>query len=695
MRKKEKMKVQKKKSKKIIPIKFKMIGVFIPVLLFSLFILGYISFSTSEKIISDELDKNMTNLLKEEKQEIQIILQKHQKIAESLSEIVKASTEELNEDFYKNVLLGLISRNDETFGGGIWFEPYKYKKDVENFAAFAFKSNGAIIYTDEYANNDFRDKEWYKLAKNSNKNIEWSTPYYDKIAKTYMVTSSSPIYDENNNFIGTTTADIDLSTIQERIKNLQIGENGKSFLIDKDGLFIATQYEEKIMNTNIKNDPNSSLAAIAETILSNREGKINFEDDFGVENMYYASIPDTGWIIAIYVPKADVYASVTSLRGIVIMVILISLIISIFLTIFFARYIEKRLKKVNNFAKKIAMGDLTEDFNIESNDEFGEMKKYLNSMAANLRAIIELIKVNSQDISSAANELSATVEELVSNSTIINQSIENIAEDIEGFSAVTQEITASIQEVDESMNELSSRALEGSNNANNAKERAVKAQENSRNIRVRTEELYYQKEENMKRVIDESSIIDNIGVMADTIAAISEQTNLLALNAAIEAARAGEHGKGFSVVAEEVRKLAEESSKAVSEIQKTIELVKEVFNKSINTGNDIISFMKEDIRKNYYEYEETGSQYYKDSDFVSNMTEEIAAMSEEVTATVGQVSQAMQKIAESVQEDTEKANSIKVSINETTMAIEEVAQAAQNQAELAEKLMKMVDKFKL
>ena len=244
------------------------------------------------------------------------------------------------------------------------------------------------------------------------------------------------------------------------------------------------------------------------------------------------------------------------------------------------------------------------------------------------------------------------------------------------------------------MNVLSSKSLEGSA-INKAKERALKAQENSKTARKIARDLYNQKEENMENVVEESVIIDKVGVMADTIASIADQTNLLALNAAIEAARAGEQGKGFSVVADEVRKLAEESSNAVLEIQKTIESVKEVFNKSIATGNDILKYINVDISTSYEEYEETGNQYYSDSDFVSNMTEEIAAMSEEVTATVAQVAEAMQHMAEAAQKESDKACSVKVSVNENTMAIEQVAQAAQSQAELAQQLMKMIDDFKL
>ena len=160
--------------------------------------------------------------------------------------------------------------------------------------------------------------------------------------------------------------------------------------------------------------------------------------------------------------------------------------------------------------------------------------------------------------------------------------------------------------------------------------------------------------------------------MADTIASISEQTNLLALNAAIEAARAGEQGKGFAVVAEEVKKLAEQSSEAVKSIQETIIEVQGAFKNSFDTGSDILEFINKDVDPQFEAYEKTGNQYYDDSEFVTNMSEEIASMSEEVTATINQVSEAVQNTAETSQKSSENAETIKDSINETTKAIEQL-----------------------
>ena len=680
---------------KINNIKSKMILLLVPVMLISMGLLGYISFLSSEKIINSELEKNMNSILNEKSEEIEKTLQRHQKISESLAKMVQSSLSSLTKDNYIKLLTGLLSTNDETSGAGVWFEPYKYNKDIELFGPYAYKSYSVVTYTDEYSKIDYKENPWYKNGKETNKNLEWSEPYYNEVAKSTMVTSISPFYDKNNKFIGVATADINLSTLQNNIKNMKIGNKGRAFLLDKKGLYLADQDQSKIMNINIKEDSNSTLSALGEIILENKNGQGIFEDENGVEKLYYSIVPDTEWVICIYISEAEVNSQINSLRIKVGIIILISISIAIIFIVLFANYIGKNIKKVNNFAMTIASGDLTENLELESTDELGEMSKYLNKMRKTIHSIIELIMENSININESSQNLSAAVEELETKAVTINEAVAKITGRIQESGAVTEEISASIEEVDSSINVLSIKAMEGSNNATKAKERAIKAQENSKNVKKIAEKLYIQKNNNMKKVIEESIVIDSISVMADTISSIANQTNLLALNAAIEAARAGEQGKGFSVVADEVRKLAEESSKSVLEIQNTIKSVKEVFNNSIETGNDILKFIDIDIRKNYDEYEYTGNQYDNDSTFASKMSEEIAAMSEEITATVGQVTEAIQNMAESSQESSERVMTIKESMDETTKAIEQVAQTAQNQGELAEKLTEMIQKFKI
>jgi methyl-accepting chemotaxis protein len=683
------------KGKNIKSIKVKMLLLLLPVIIISMLALGSMSYLTSKQIINKEIELNMNNELDKKLQEIEKSLERHKKISESLAKVAQSSYSSLTKDNLSSILVNLIETNDETFGAGIWFEPFKYNKEIEFFGPYAYKDNGKAIYSDQYTNTNFTLYDWYTLGKATNEKVVWTSPYYDSVTDVSMLTCTTPFYDSNNKFIGVSTADINLTTLQNNIKNMKVGNNGRAFLIDKDGLYIADADESKIMKTNIKDDENSTLADLGKKILSEKSGQGTFSDDYGIEKVYYKTIDETNWTIAISIPESEIYLEVSSLMNKIGVIILISILLVVIVIVLFANYIGKILKKVNNFAMKMANGDLTDQLDIESNDEFGQMSNHLNKMSKSIHSIIESVMENSENISASSEELSATVEELSAKTITINEAVNTIASSMQESSATTEEISASIQEVDSSINILSSKSMDGSNNASKAKDRASVAKEISKKAKKTTKDLYIQKESNMNNLIKESSVIDTIRVMAETISSISEQTNLLALNAAIEAARAGEQGKGFAVVAEEVRKLAEQSSSAVVEIQNTIESVKQVFIKSIDTGNDLLKFINIDIMKNYEEYEQTGNQYYNDSDFVSNMSDEIAAMSEEITATVGQVTEAIQNMAESSQESTENADTIKENMNETTKAIEQVAQTAQSQAELAQKLTEIIQQFKI
>lgn len=683
------------KGKNIKSIKVKMLLLLLPVIIISMLALGSMSYLTSKQIINKEIELNMNNELDKKLQEIEKSLERHKKISESLAKVAQSSYSSLTKDNLSSILVNLIETNDETFGAGIWFEPFKYNKEIEFFGPYAYKDNGKAIYSDQYTNTNFTLDDWYTLGKATNEKVVWTSPYYDPVTDVSMLTCTTPFYDSNNKFIGVSTADINLTTLQNNIKNMKVGNNGRAFLIDKDGLYIADADESKIMKTNIKDDENSTLADLGKKILSEKSGQGTFSDDYGIEKVYYKTIDETNWTIAISIPESEIYLEVSSLMNKIGVIILISILLVVIVIVLFANYIGKILKKVNNFAMKMANGDLTDQLDIESNDEFGQMSNHLNKMSKSIHSIIESVIENAENISASSEELSATVEELSAKTITINEAVNTIASSMQESSATTEEISASIQEVDSSINILSSKSMDGSNNASKAKDRASVAKEISKKAKKTTKDLYIQKESNMNNLIKESSVIDTIRVMAETISSISEQTNLLALNAAIEAARAGEQGKGFAVVAEEVRKLAEQSSSAVVEIQNTIESVKQVFIKSIDTGNDLLKFINIDIMKNYEEYEQTGNQYYNDSDFVSNMSDEIAAMSEEITATVGQVTEAIQNMAESSQESTENADTIKENMNETTKAIEQVAQTAQSQAELAQKLTEIIQQFKI
>jgi methyl-accepting chemotaxis protein len=396
---------------------------------------------------------------------------------------------------------------------------------------------------------------------------------------------------------------------------------------------------------------------------------------------------------------ADKQAIIKSdlMQSIVISIVLFvgALILGAILSSILSKRIANSLIMVKDFAKRLSNYDFSTPITITSKDEVGQIGEALNIAQNNISDLVKLIINDSQNMSASSEELSATVQEISEKTQEIDVALRSIVAGIQESSAASEEIAASVEEVDSSINELSGKAMEGSNNASESKERANKVVKKGKEAIKGARELYAEKKENMLKAIEEGKIVDNIKIMADTIASIAEQTNLLALNAAIEAARAGEEGRGFSVVAEEVRKLAEQSSEAVAGIQDTIVKVQSAFGNLSKNSNDVLKFINENVRPEFDEFMNLGNQYYSDAEFVSAMSEEIASMSEEVTATIGQVSDSAQNMAEVSQRSSEHAETISENIGETSKAVEQMVLAAEEQAKLAQKLHEMVLKFKI
>ena len=378
-----------------------------------------------------------------------------------------------------------------------------------------------------------------------------------------------------------------------------------------------------------------------------------------------------------------------------IITIVISAIITGILAFFASIMIMQPLRKIKALAERMSKYDIGTNIKVTRNDEFGMIGMALNKAQDNLRELIKVCADNAINVSALSEEASATVQELSANIEEINSEFEKIDSNTQANSGNVEEIYASIQQVTANMEELAAKAESGNQNSNQIKERARNVEINSKRAIENTRNVYIDKEKNIKKAIEESKVVEEIKVMADSIASIAEQTNLLALNAAIEAARAGESGKGFAVVAEEVRKLAEESASSVVTIQNTIQRVEAAFSNLSENGKEILGFIKTDVSENIKAYGDIAVQYNEDGEFISQMSRQIAEMSEQVNASVEQVSAAISDTAKNSEVVSSSTHNIQQGINETTLAMKQVAETITREAVKAEELSSVIAKFKL
>lgn len=325
---------KKKKGKKI---STKMLSAMLPVLILGMAVLGAVSVFSSKQIIDDEIGKEMTLSLENEKTEVESQMQSAASLAKHMAGIVGITYE--NEELlaYVNFLNTMIYEEDFIYGAGIYFAPNKYDSKQRFVGPYVYKDGDTPILTYDRSQSsyDYVSRDFYKIVSNGETESKFTKAYHDEVLDCDMVNCSAPMYSADGTYMGCVTVDITLDEIQNLVSQMSVGKTGKAFLISSDGTYLYTQDSGKIMNEKITDSKNSSLAKVGTKMLDSDSGKACFTEGITGYTVYYETIPDLDWKLGIAIENSELNAPVISLGiklAIIAAVILIIMILGDFIT---------------------------------------------------------------------------------------------------------------------------------------------------------------------------------------------------------------------------------------------------------------------------------------------------------------------------------------------------------------------------
>ena len=606
------------------------------------------------------------------------------------------------------MLKASLTRYPEASGCGLWFEPGSFRADQRYYGPYAYWDKGKIEMTMEYSTPeyDYPRQPWYTQAipeqwdrsKKRQDSVYWSAPYLDETSHKLMITVAGIMHDRQERIVGVSTLDVSLENLRKTVAGIRISPNSRAFAVDcRSGLIAAFPADSALLLQPVAklpfNGAKNELTTTAPGSLAQYTLMVS-----GQPTTVFYSVSPTGMGLGIAIPDAELFAEARQLaesnRHTAMGAVGILLVLACVVILVLNRTIISPILSLAAFSRSVAAGNLETPISSAYQSEFSVLRNAMVSMLESLKekmreadnrtaearvsaenaeqaqhaaeeATRKAESARTEGMRDAAQRLSQVVAALTAALGSLAARVDETSEGVETQTHRIAETASAVEELSASVLEIAKNAETTANLSEDSRHAAEQGSQQFATVLQDVSAIHKDFQTACDSVDDLSNKADAIGAIAQTIEDIADQTNLLALNAAIEAARAGEAGRGFAVVADEVRKLAEKTMTATREVGQSIDSIQQAVRGtlgSMGSTKEVLEKSMQEVNKAESLLGSIVSLAMESSDQVraiATASEQQSAATGEINASVSAVSSIAEGTATAMQEAANAVEALK------------------------------------